>query len=204
MGRTSDAKEKLLDVAFQLIWSNNYSTVSVDNICERAEVKKGSFYHFFESKADLAIAAYEEHWKEKQPMLDRMFSSQVPPLDRIFSWCRWVYEGQKERVQECGHVCGCPYASVGGEIATQDDKIRAKTEEMMVRMTKYIECAIADARRENLVDVNDTFEAAKQVYSFVLGALLQAKVRNDVEVLNKLEPTIRSIIGCKDKEAVTK
>ena len=37
MGRTSDAKEKLLDVAFQLIWDNSYGGVSVDQICERAK-----------------------------------------------------------------------------------------------------------------------------------------------------------------------
>lgn len=59
MGRTSTAKEKLLDVAFKLIWDQSYGSVSVDDICQQAEVKKGSFYHFFESKAELAIAAYE-------------------------------------------------------------------------------------------------------------------------------------------------
>ncbi len=47
MGRTSVAKEKLLQVAFDLIWQQSYGSVSVDDICERAKVKKGSFYHFF-------------------------------------------------------------------------------------------------------------------------------------------------------------
>ena len=56
MGRTSDAKEKLLHVAFDLIWQHSYGSVSVDDICERADVKKGSFYYFFPSKSDLAVA----------------------------------------------------------------------------------------------------------------------------------------------------
>jgi len=198
MGRTSDAKEKLLDVAFQLIWSHNYSTVSVDDICERAGVKKGSFYHFFESKADLACAAYEEHWKEKQPKMDQIFSSQTPPLERISNWCKWIYEFQKERAIACGHVCGCPYGSVGSEVATEDNKIRVIAETMMTRTTKYIECTIADAKREGLADVNDPLEAAKQVSSYVMGAMLQAKISNDIEVLKNLEPAIRSIIGCKE------
>src|SRR5512138_1338390 len=73
MGRTSDAKEKLLDVAFELIWDNSYGGVSVDQICERAGVNKGSFYHFFGSKADLAVAAYQEHWRQKQPEMYRLF-----------------------------------------------------------------------------------------------------------------------------------
>src|SRR5262245_11132960 len=83
MGRTSDAKEKLLDVAFHSIWNNSYGGVSVDQICERAGVNKGSFYYYFGSKAELAMAAYDEHWKQKQPEMDRIFSAQMPPLDRL-------------------------------------------------------------------------------------------------------------------------
>jgi len=47
MGRTSDAKEKLLSVAFDLIHENSYGAVGVDQICKRAKVNKGSFYYFF-------------------------------------------------------------------------------------------------------------------------------------------------------------
>lgn len=43
MGRTSDAKERLLQVGFDLIWNQSYGAVSVDQICERADVNKGSF-----------------------------------------------------------------------------------------------------------------------------------------------------------------
>ena len=49
MGRTSNAKERLLQVAFDLIWQQSYGSVSVDHICKRANVKKGSFYYFFPS-----------------------------------------------------------------------------------------------------------------------------------------------------------
>jgi len=41
-------KDKLLQVAFDLLWDNSYGSVSVGDICERAGVNKGSFYHFFE------------------------------------------------------------------------------------------------------------------------------------------------------------
>lgn len=197
MGRTSDAKEKLLDVAFELIWDNSYGGVSVDQICDRAKVNKGSFYYFFGTKADLAIAAYEEHWKSKQAVMDRVFSPQVPPLERLSKWCRYLYESQKEKAEKYGHVCGCPYASIGGELATQEDKIRTKVEELMARTAKYYESAIADALREGLVSVKNPKVAAQKVYSYVLGTVLQAKIQNDIEVLRDLEPTVMTIIGAK-------
>jgi len=197
MGRTSDAKEKLLDVAFELIWDSSYGGVSVDQICERAKVNKGSFYHFFETKADLAVAAYQEHWKQKQPEMDRLFSAQVPPLERLAKWCNYIYEAQKEKSAKYGHVCGCPYASIGVELATQDDKIRAKAEELMERGAKYIENAIADAKREGSVTVEDAKKSAQLVQSFVIGSIIQAKVQNDIEVLRNLEPTVMAIIGAR-------
>jgi TetR/AcrR family transcriptional repressor of nem operon len=204
MGRISTAKEKLLEVAFELIWDQSYGSVSVDDICQRAEVKKGSFYHFFESKADLAVAAYEEHWRAKQPEMDRIFSSQIPPLDRLTNWAQFIYEGQKQKAGEHGHVCGCPYASIGSELATQDDKIRLKCEEMLGRMLRYLECAIAEAKRDGLVDCSCPKAAANQVGSFIMGAMMQAKIQNDVEVLKNLGPTILAIIGEKRAvEAVT-
>ena len=202
MGRTSDAKEKLLQVAFQLIWDSSYGGVSVDQICEQADVNKGSFYYYFGSKSDLAIAAYEEHWKQRQPELDRIFSAQSPPLERLTRWCESAYERQKERAKKFGHVCGCPYASIGVEIATQDDKIRAKAEELIARGTKYVETAIAEGQREGSLPAGDARQLAQQAYSFVLGALLRAKIQNDVEVLRDLSPTVMAIVGAKRVEAV--
>ena len=202
MGRTSDAKEKLLDVAFQLIWDNSYGGVSVDQICERADVNKGSFYYYFGSKADLAIAAYDEHWKQKQPEMDRIFSAQTPPLERLTKWCSWVYEAQKEKSKKYGHVCGCPYASIGVEVATQDDKIRSKVEELMAKGAKYVENAIAEAQREGSLPAGDARLLAQQVSSYVLGTVLRAKIQNDVEVLRNLAPPVMAIIGAKSLSAV--
>ena len=64
MGRTSDADERLKDAALALIWEESYGAVTIDDICKRAEVKKGSFYYFFESKAELAVAALEKMWAD--------------------------------------------------------------------------------------------------------------------------------------------
>jgi len=200
MGRTSDAKEKLLDVAFELIWDHSYGSVSVDQICDRAKVNKGSFYHFYGTKADLAVAAYEDNWRQKQPDMDRIFSAQIPPLQRISGWCSYIYDTQKRKAAEHGHVCGCPYGSIGGELATQDDQIRVKAEEIMGRSAKYVESAIADAKREGSVTVDDPKRAAQKIFSFVVGSLLQAKIQNDLELLGDMESTVMAIIGAKALE----
>lgn len=198
MARPSETKEKLLNVAFDLIWNSSYGSVSVDQICERASVNKGSFYHFFPSKADLAVAAYEEHWREKQPELDRIFSPQIPPVERLQLWCKHVYNRQKQKAEKYGHVCGCPYATLGTELATQDEKIRGKTDQFVGRTIKYVESALRDAKHEGTIQISDPSVTAKRVYSMVLGTLLFARIRNSLEVLDDLEASIMDIIGVRE------
>ena len=50
MGRVSDAKEKLMEAVMELIHTGSYGSTTIDHICEKAGVKKGSFYYFFDSK----------------------------------------------------------------------------------------------------------------------------------------------------------
>src|SRR3954467_1897030 len=98
MGRASDADERLMEAALDLIWEESYGTVTIDDICKRADVKKGSFYYFFESKAALAVAALERMWEQDwKPSLDAQFSSSIDPLKRLTSYLEAIYPRQVER-----------------------------------------------------------------------------------------------------------
>lgn len=82
--------------------------VSVDHICARAKVNKGSFYYFFKSKTDLVVAAYEEHWRLKETDYESVFAHTHPPIKRLELWCDYVRATQRRREKRYGHVCGCP------------------------------------------------------------------------------------------------
>ncbi len=195
MGRTSDAKEKLLSVAFDLIHQHSYGTVSVDQICSLAGVNKGSFYYFYRTKTDLVVAAYEEHWRLKVSNYDRIFSKNNPPLKRLELWCEYMRGVQKTRRDKYGWVCGCPFASVGGELATQDKKVRLKTQELIDCHVKYLAEAIADAQREGRVAAGDATLKAQLAHAFVIGLLLRAKIYNDLKILRYADKAIFGIIG---------
>jgi TetR/AcrR family transcriptional repressor of nem operon len=197
MKKTSETKEKLLQVGFDLIWDSSYGSVSVDDICKRAGINKGSFYHFFPSKADLVAEAYEAHWIRTRPELDRIFSPLIAPLDRIHKLCKLIYDDQKEKAEKYGHVCGCPYASVGCEIATLDEKIRAKSEQLMNSKRKYFESTVADAIREGSVTVKDPVAASLTVQSLMLGMMVEARVQNDLKVLQGMESAVLNFLGAK-------
>src|ERR1700759_3030420 len=115
MKHEGDTKTKLLQVAIEMIWESSYGSVSVDDICERAGVKKGSFYYAFKSKSDLAVAAFEYFWEGKRAVLDKIFSVQAAPLERLENYCNLVISDQLEKYQQHGKLLGCPFCSLGCE-----------------------------------------------------------------------------------------
>jgi AcrR family transcriptional regulator len=56
---SNQSKERLLTAAKELFLARGYAATTVDAICEKAALTKGSLYYFFESKEELGLAALE-------------------------------------------------------------------------------------------------------------------------------------------------
>lgn len=197
MKRESESKRKLLEAAVQMIWESSYGSVSVDDICTKAGVNKGSFYYAFKSKSDLAVAAFERHWENKRPLLDKVFSSQIPPLERLDTYCQAIIKDQMEKYQSFGKMLGCPFCSVGSELSTQDEKIRLKADQMSLRMIKYLESLVRDLAAAGLIEVKDTGELAQEIYSYVAGVLMLAKIENNPKHVERLQHGVMRLLGIK-------
>ena len=197
----SETKRKILETALELIWESSYGSVSVDDICTKAGVNKGSFYYAFKSKSDLAVAAFERHWETKRPLLDQMFSAQFPPLERLQTYCKLAIEDQTERARKHGKVLGCPFACLGSEQSTQDENIRKKVEQMSTRMMKYFESLVRDFAAEGLIETSDPAGLGREFYFYFVGVMMQAKIENNLKVLDQLYPGALRILNVKQVAA---
>jgi TetR/AcrR family transcriptional repressor of nem operon len=202
MRQESDTKRKLLETAVQLIWESSYGSVSVEDICNKAGVNKGSFYYAFKSKSELAVAAFERFWEAKRPLMDQVFSSQHPPLERLSVYCQHIVDDQKQRYAQSGKVLGCPFCSIGGELSTQDENIRKKVEEMSLRAMKYLESLVRDLAAEGLIECKNPKEVAREFYSYVIGVMMQAKIENDPTIFEQIHPGALRLLGVKSLSAV--
>jgi TetR/AcrR family transcriptional repressor of nem operon len=81
------SRTRLLNAALDLVRARGYAATTVDDICHRAGVTKGSFFHHFKSKDDLALAAVA-HWEAKTE--DRFagapYHEPADPLDRLLGY----------------------------------------------------------------------------------------------------------------------
>jgi TetR/AcrR family transcriptional repressor of nem operon len=187
MGRTSDADERLKDAALALIWEESYGAVTIDDICTRADVKKGSFYYFFNSKAELAVAALEKLWATQwKPRLDSTFSSSVEPLTRLTTYLTNFHTSQVETKARVGRVLGCPACSIGSEVSTQEIDVNAKVREILGRKRRYYESVIRDALAEGTIEPCDPAQKATALIGLIEGLVGQARIMNDPEILRNL------------------
>jgi len=190
--------------AIDLVWEGSYGSVTIDQICQRADVKKGSFYYFYKSKADLAVAALGKLWNEEwQPFLDRCFSSSVDPLVRITTYLESIYKLQMEMKAKSGKVLGCPVCTVGSEVSTQEVDVTAVVRTMMSRKRKYYESAIRDALAQGAIDPCDPAEVAMALQALLEGLVSQARITNDPEVLRKLPAMALGLLRVKAKSGKT-
>jgi TetR/AcrR family transcriptional repressor of nem operon len=202
MGRVSDAKQRLMEAVRELIWAGSYGSTTIDQICEKAGVKKGSFYYFFDSKADLALTAIEGEWKIRRAELDSIFSPTVPPLERIRSYCEYGYRFQAEIKAKFGCVLGCPLFSLGAEVSTQENRLQKKIQEILDYKRKYLETAIRDAQAAGLVHAPDVSSKARILFAYFQGLLTEARIQNSLEVLREAERGTLEILGVKQSEPV--
>jgi TetR/AcrR family transcriptional repressor of nem operon len=200
MGRVSDAKKRLMEAVGELIWTGSYGSTTIDQICERAGVKKGSFYYFFDSKADLAVAAIDESWQQKRPELDSIFSPTVAPLNRLRAYCDFVYRFQVEIRAKCGCVLGCPLFSVGSEVSTQEDRLQAKIQEILESKRKYFESAIRDAHAAGLIHAPDPAGKSRTLFAYYQGLLTQARIQDNLELLKDSVRGTWDLLGVKEAE----
>src|SRR6266581_9730095 len=82
-----ESKVRFLDAALQVIRTKGYSATRIEDVCEAAKLTKGSFFHHFDSKEELALAA-ADHFAA---MADTLFATApyqkiADPLERLLGY----------------------------------------------------------------------------------------------------------------------
>jgi TetR/AcrR family transcriptional regulator, transcriptional repressor for nem operon len=195
MGRTSDAREKILGAAQSLIELRGYSALGVADICKAAQVPKGSFYYFFESKEALALAVIDERWADQQRTWTRILSGPGEPLQRLRELFESTEETQRAGQQGCGAVVGCLFGNLTLEMSNQTEAVRSRLQEIFDAQVDLVAPVIAEALARSEVSVADPRAAARSVVAQLEGQVLLAKLYNDTGLLGPLWANSLALLG---------
>lgn len=195
MGRTSDAREKILGAARTLIEGRGYSALGVAEICKTAGVPKGSFYYFFESKEALALAVVDEHWAGQRGDWTRILGGDGEPLGRLRQLFEETEAGQRAVQQGCGTVSGCLFGNLTLELSNQTEAVRTRLQEIFDAQVDMVEAVVAEARDRGDADVTDPHGAARAVVAQLEGQVMFAKLYNSTERLSPLWQNCLALLG---------
>ena len=204
MGRTSTAKDKLIESAIELIGTRSYNAVGVQELCNHSGVKKGSFYHFFPSKRDLTLEALDVMWSNfKEQMLDPIFNSDMSAVEKFEVLINKSYENQSSTKDCIGCVTGCGIGNLALELSTQDEIIRQKIEQVFEEWAQYFENVIVDAINDGDLSVDtDPRSTAQAILAYMEGVSLMGKTFNDPTMITRLGEGMAQLCISKQKIAI--
>ena len=174
------ARTKLLDAAIEMVRANGYAATSVDDLCRKAGVTKGAFFHHFDSKDALAVAA-ANHWSETTAALFAAapYHAHKDPLDRVLAYI----DLRRELLRGAPAEISCFAGTTVQEAFATSDGIRAACEASIFGHAKTLADDIAAAMREHKVKGRWTaMSLALHTQAILQGAFILAKATGDTAV----------------------
>lgn len=194
MNTEPNTRSRILTTAREMFHGRSYADVGIQEICEGARVQKGSFYHFFPSKHDLAMAVIDDmagDWAHG--FVAEAFDQSLPPLERLNYLIDAAYYWQKAAKDIEGRMPGCLFGNLALEMSTRDDVMRAKLNAVFDRAKGKFHATLDEAVQAGALAAMDTEATATAMLAYLEGIILLAKTRNDPDVILVLGPAIKTL-----------
>ncbi len=174
--KTTNAREKLIAAAQELMLSKGYPATTVDQICEAAGVSKGSFYHFFKTKEDLGLAVIDAfQTRNDQLAADGPQAGIEDPRERALELVDHLIASAAEMWGG-----GCLLGGFALDLADTSPVLREAVSERFRRVAAGLAEGMEPLAAEGGVSgAPSAAELAEQFIVVVEGALILAKAHKD-------------------------
>lgn len=187
-----ESKTKLLDAALHVIREKGYQATRVEDVCAAAGLTKGSFFHHFKSKEDLALAA-AEHWNAVTGALfaSAPYRELADPLDRLLAYIDYRKGLLRGELPEYSCLAG----TMVQEVYATHPQLREACEKSISRHAATLEMDIELAMKKYNVRGNWTPRSlALYTQAVIQGALILAKARGGPEVAATMMDHLRRYV----------
>ena len=164
----AQTQDKIVHSALELFRERGYEATGIADIVERAGVRSGSLYHFFESKEHVLAAVLEAYQEALIPQVfDAPMRRESEPLARIMA----VLADYRERLLTTDFRYRCPIGSLALEVGTVSERARALIDANFAAWRTAIAGALSEARLKRGTDVRTL---ATFVLTVMEGGVMQA------------------------------
>jgi TetR/AcrR family transcriptional repressor of nem operon len=174
------SKAKLLDAAIKVVRTKGYNATRIEDVCAEAGVTKGSFFHHFKTKDDLALAAIE-HWKASSGYLfaNAPYHHAADPLNRILAYVdfrKTILTGELPEFT-------CFAGTMVQETYATNPQLRAACESSICGHAKTLEADFEAAMRKyGVTDEVTPGSLARHTQCVIQGAFILAKATGSAAI----------------------
>lgn len=170
-------KEKLLAVTFEEIYENGYYSVSVDKILKKAQLNKGSMYHYFKSKKELVLAVIDVHIFR---YIDKKYSAILDVSDNYIESMFKVLRN----TDSFNHTLGCRLNSLVQELSHHDDDFKIALEKVYLYFEEIIYKVLKKAYDNDEIEHPNIKQLSVFVVASIEGCLSTSKKSQDGKIFN--------------------
>ncbi|MHB1664781.1 MAG: TetR/AcrR family transcriptional regulator [bacterium] len=185
MNKTEIKRKEIIDATFNLMLSKGYEGMSIQDITDKINATKGLFYHYFDSKKDVAAAvieeaikpAYNEFWSHTW---NKLYGGGENPLENIIAVIDKLYEKKAGEFSETG----CPLGNLILELSTKDLYLSRLTGEVILLWHVHIEKTLLKAKEKGIIAEDaDVINIGNFIIAGVEGCVMLSKSKHNKEVL---------------------
>lgn len=181
-------RKKLLDHGVYLLMTQGYHATGVNEIVTAAQVPKGSFYSYFDSKEAFAAEAIA-HYLE--PFIQRLSGHLQNPQIDVLTALKHYYAELIVEVEKNGYKGGCLLGNLMGEIGDTSEICNQSLKSAVERYQTLQQKALLKAQQEGTVRKDMNAEnMAKLLVNNWQGALLRMKLEQSVQPLQEFSDTL--------------
>lgn len=191
--RQQEKKQFIIRKGLKALYRKGYNATGVKEITDAAGIPKGSFYNYFQSKEDFAVAAMEYFTgRELATMEETLADTSITPLQRI----RNLYQAKIDHFVTTGQFSfGCFLCNITLEMADVSETIAAEATDAFTREYQpIIECLEEAQRLGDLPPERDPVQLAELLRNSWLGALVIMKANKNKAALESFQRTLNEII----------
>ncbi|HKJ82322.1 MAG TPA: TetR/AcrR family transcriptional regulator [Ignavibacteriaceae bacterium] len=170
-----NVKDSLLNSAYSLFLGKGYHATTVDEICKKSGVSKGSFFYYFKSKEELGLEVLKWYYAYAANLImSGSFVNETNPLDRVFGLI-----DHTENISKQLWGNGCLLGSFVTDLTGTNERISAKVSNIFNEMTEGLaKIFIVISEKNKSVTAR---ELAEQYLLIIEGGIILAKAKNDWE-----------------------
>lgn len=187
-----NTRQKLIDATYEEVYSHGYQGSALADILANAGVHKGSMYHFFANKKEMALAAISEK------IAERFGTRYLAIAQGNGDYLAHFSEGLRDLNQR-DFTRGCPVANIVQEMSNIDEDFNSLTKSIYAEYRLRIKTIYDRAVEAGELRACDTDKLALFTISTFEGAVLSVKATGEPQdYIDSIEMLIEYIEGFKN------